>query len=121
FHAGILLKKILKTKLKAFKVKYQSVQNIDNLDNTYFKEILEIRAFYIFTLFKFLNIKKPYLMEYILLSIQSYLLKSQKLNYIEKNELEKIFSLNVLNLDKILNRQVIIHIKPYIRWIETKN
>ncbi|KAG0438895.1 hypothetical protein DMUE_2810 [Dictyocoela muelleri] len=120
FHAGILLKKILKTKLKAFKVKYQSVRNIDHLDNTYFKEILETRTYYIFNFFKFLNIKKPYLMAYYLLSIKSYLLKSQKVNYKEKNEFERIFSLNVLNLDKILNRQVIIHIKPHIKWIETK-
>ncbi|KAG0440537.1 hypothetical protein DMUE_1672 [Dictyocoela muelleri] len=114
FHAGIFLKKILKLKLENFKDKYQSVQNIDYLDNTYFKEILEIRSFYIFNLFQFLNIKKPYLLGYILLSIKSYRLQSQKINYIEKKEFEKIFSLHVLNLDKILDKQVFIHVKPFL-------
>ncbi|KAG0439685.1 hypothetical protein DMUE_2264 [Dictyocoela muelleri] len=114
FHAGIFLKKILKTRLKGFKDKYQNSGNIDNLDNTYFKEILEIRAFYILTFFKFLNIKKPYLLAYILLSIKSYLLKSEKNNYIEKNEFQKIFSLHVLNLYDILDTQVIIHLKTFI-------
>ncbi|KAG0426352.1 hypothetical protein DMUE_5971 [Dictyocoela muelleri] len=62
FHAGIFIKKIVKQKLNEFKDKHQSVQNIDNLDDAYFKEILEIRIFYIFTLFKFINIKKPVLL-----------------------------------------------------------
>ncbi|KAG0428537.1 hypothetical protein DMUE_5816 [Dictyocoela muelleri] len=77
FHAGIFLKNVLKKKLKGFKDKYQNFGNIDNLDKTYFKEILEIRTFYILTFFKFLNIKKPYLLAFHLLSIKSYLLKSQ--------------------------------------------
>ncbi|KAG0440957.1 hypothetical protein DMUE_1394 [Dictyocoela muelleri] len=114
FHAGIFIKKILKHKLKNFKDRYQSSEKIDNFDDGYLKEILRIRTFYIFTLFKFLNRKKPYLMAYILLSIKSYLLKSEKINYIEKIEFEKIFSLHVLNLDEILNSQVFIHLKPLI-------
>ncbi|KAG0439812.1 hypothetical protein DMUE_2173 [Dictyocoela muelleri] len=114
FHAGIFLKGILKRRLKEFKEKYQSAQNIDNLDDDYLKEILEIRAVYILHLFKFLNIKKPYLLAYILLSIKSYLLKSEKNNYIEKNEFEKIFSLHVLNLDKIFCQQVFMHIQPFL-------
>ncbi|KAG0442518.1 hypothetical protein DMUE_0216 [Dictyocoela muelleri] len=112
FHAGIFLKKILKQKLEDFKEKYQTAGRMNNLDNIYFKEILEIRVFYFFTLFKFLNIKKPYLLAYILLSIRSYLLKSEKINYIEKNEFEKIFSLHVINLDEILYKQLFIHLKP---------
>ncbi|KAG0435291.1 hypothetical protein DMUE_4793, partial [Dictyocoela muelleri] len=114
FHAGIFLKKIVKQKLNEFKDKYQSVQYIKNFDDDYLKEILEIRVFYIFNLFKFLNIKKPYLLAYILLSIKSYLLKSEKIKYIEKNEFEKIFSLYVINLDEILNSQVFMRIKPFL-------
>ncbi|KAG0439977.1 hypothetical protein DMUE_2074 [Dictyocoela muelleri] len=114
FHAGIFLKNILKQKLNDFKDKYQSTQNIGNLDDAYSKEILEIRAFYIFNLFKFLNIKKPYLMAYILLSFKSYLLQNEKINYIEKNDFEKIFSLHVLNLDDIIIQYIFIPIKPLI-------
>ncbi|KAG0428285.1 hypothetical protein DMUE_5838, partial [Dictyocoela muelleri] len=69
FYTGIFLKKILKQKLKNFKDRYQSFEKIDNLDDDYLKDILEIRVFYIFNFFKFINIKKPYLMAYILLSI----------------------------------------------------
>ncbi|KAG0441875.1 hypothetical protein DMUE_0726 [Dictyocoela muelleri] len=115
FHAGIFLKKILKQKLEDFKDKYKSIQNIDNLDDTYFKEILEIRSFYILHLFKFLNIKKPYLMAYILLSIKSYLLQNEKVNYNEKNDLERIFSVHVLNLHEILDKQVFKFVKPFIK------
>ncbi|KAG0438007.1 hypothetical protein DMUE_3356 [Dictyocoela muelleri] len=114
FHAGIFLKKILKQKLNEFKEKYQSVQN---LDDTYFKEILEIRVFYIFNLFKFLNIKKPYLLGYIFLSIKAYLLHNEQASYKEKNDLEKIFSLHLLKLDKILNQEVFIRINPTINKI----
>ncbi|KAG0441106.1 hypothetical protein DMUE_1295 [Dictyocoela muelleri] len=113
FHSGIFIKKFLKQKLKDFKEKYQSFEKIDNLDDDYLKEILEIRTFYIFNFFKFINIKKPYLMAYILLSIKSYLLQSQKNNYNEKDEIEKIFSLHVLNLNEILNKQVSIHIQSF--------
>ncbi|KAG0440730.1 hypothetical protein DMUE_1529 [Dictyocoela muelleri] len=115
FHVGIFLKKILKQKLKDFKEKYQSFEKIDNLDDDYLKGILEIRTVYIFNFFKFINIKKPYLMAYILLSIKSYLLQSQKIDYTEKNDFEKIFSLHVLNLDDIFYQQVILDFKIFIK------
>ncbi|KAG0433977.1 hypothetical protein DMUE_5348, partial [Dictyocoela muelleri] len=53
FSSGIFLKKILKQKLKDFKVKYQSIQKIDNFGEISLKEILEIRVIYIFTFLNF--------------------------------------------------------------------
>ncbi|KAG0438956.1 hypothetical protein DMUE_2768 [Dictyocoela muelleri] len=105
WHAGIFLKTIIKRKMKFFKNNYISHESINNIKQ-YFKDILEIRIFYILDLLKFLDVKKPYLAAYLMISLKSYFLGIKQIHYIEEDEFTKMFNMSVRNLFNILEEKI---------------
>ncbi|KAG0440306.1 hypothetical protein DMUE_1837 [Dictyocoela muelleri] len=108
WHSGIFLKNAVEDQIKCLKSKYPLIANRNN-DSEFLKWILEIRAFYIVKFLKFLNLKKPFLVAYLILSYKSYILRTQgSLNLInEKRDFKKMFKMNIINLINILKNQFI--------------
>ncbi|KAG0435310.1 hypothetical protein DMUE_4781 [Dictyocoela muelleri] len=104
WHSGIFLVMIVKNEIQVFKNKCTRIEYYVNSEE-YFKDILRIRIFNILPFLKFLDIRKPYLLGYCILSLKSYLLKTKRICYNEKNEFDDLFRMSLHELIQILSKQ----------------
>lgn len=108
WHAGIFLKTFVEQKLKFFKMEFPEDQKQKKIPDLS-KGILEIRTFFISEFLKFLNVTKPHVAGYILLSLRIHNLhENGRFDYdFEKEQYYKLFSMCVAWLVKFIKTKSI--------------
>ncbi|KAG0438728.1 hypothetical protein DMUE_2898 [Dictyocoela muelleri] len=106
WHSCLIIKKALVDQIEFLKAEFPIIENNQDVFE-FSKRILEVRVLYVTILLKFLNIKKPFIAAYLLLSYKSYFLRTHgNLNLTdEKSDFEKMFNMNAYDLFNIISNQ----------------